>query len=118
MLAASSEAIRTRVLEELAAVWPTVKTATVQHWRLVTEHRAVFSVTPGVEALRPPQQTPVVNLQLAGDWTQTGWPATMEGAVRSGYRAAQNLLGHRRIPAACLQPDLPTATLSRWLYGL
>ncbi len=118
VLAASSESIRSRVLDELAAVWPMVKTTTLQHWRLVTEHRAVFSVTPGVESLRPPQRTPVENLQLAGDWTQTGWPATMEGAVRSGYLAAENLLARRGTSTPCLQPDLPTATLSRWLYGL
>jgi uncharacterized protein with NAD-binding domain and iron-sulfur cluster len=44
---------------------------------------------PGIERLRPPQETPVANLALAGDWTATGWPATMEGAVRSGNSAAE-----------------------------
>ncbi|MCR4410890.1 MAG: hydroxysqualene dehydroxylase HpnE [Thermoguttaceae bacterium] len=60
--------------------------------RMVTERRAVFSVQPGVDALRPAQETALENLVLAGDWTATGWPATMEGAARSGYRAAEAIL--------------------------
>jgi squalene-associated FAD-dependent desaturase len=60
--------------------------------RIVTERRAVFSVQPGVDTLRPAQETALENLALAGDWTATGWPATMEGAVRSGYRAAEAIL--------------------------
>jgi uncharacterized protein with NAD-binding domain and iron-sulfur cluster len=52
----------------------------------------LFSCVPGLERLRPPQQTPIENLALAGDWTATGWPATMESAVRSGYRAVDSLL--------------------------
>jgi uncharacterized protein with NAD-binding domain and iron-sulfur cluster len=56
---------------------------------MVTEPAAVFSMRPGIQRLRPPQQTPVANLALAGDWTATGWPATMEGAVRSGNSAAE-----------------------------
>ena len=59
------------------------------HGRVVAQPMAVFSVRPGLDRLRPPQQTPVANLALAGDWTATGWPATMEGAVRSGYLAAE-----------------------------
>ncbi len=66
--------------------------ATLLRSRMVTERRAVFSVHPGVDALRPPQETALENLVLAGDWTATGWPATMEGAVRSGYRAAEAIL--------------------------
>ena len=61
------------------------------HGRVVTQPAAVFSVPPGVDRFRPPQQTPIENLALAGDWTATGWPATMEGAVRSGYRAVEAL---------------------------
>ena len=58
-------------------------------WQLITEQQAVFSVRPGLDRVRPPQQTAIPNLLLAGDWTRTGWPATMEGAVRSGYLAAE-----------------------------
>lgn len=113
-----SETICDRVIAELATVWPGAKDAVLRHWRLVTEHRAVFSVTPGSDALRPPQQSPIPHLQFAGDWTQTGWPATMEGAVRSGYLAAENVLHHLNRPANILAPDLPTSRLSGWLFGL
>ena len=57
--------------------------------RVVTEHAATFSAVPGVDRWRPAQASPIPNLFLAGDWTATGWPATMEGAVRSGYLAAE-----------------------------
>ncbi len=113
-----SESIRDQVVAELARVWPVVKEAQLRHWRLVTEHRAVFSVTPGSDDLRPPQQSPIPHLQFAGDWTQTGWPATMEGAVRSGFLAAENVLAKFRRPTKIVAPDLPTAGLSRWLFGL
>lgn len=106
------------VRDELAETFPAAREAILTHSRLVTEHRAVFSVTPGSDRLRPPQQTPIGNLQLAGDWTQTGWPATMEGAVRSGYLAAENVLARLGRPEKLVQPDLPVARLSRWLFGL
>jgi squalene-associated FAD-dependent desaturase len=106
------------VQEELCEIWPRSSEAKLLHSRLVTEHRAVFSVTPGSDQLRPPQQSPVPNLQFAGDWTRTGWPATMEGAVRSGYLAAENVLARRGQPTSLVQPDLPVARLSRWLFGL
>lgn len=112
------EVIRDRVLAELGRVWPAVRDAQLRHWRLVTEHRAVFSVTPGSDRLRPPQQSPISHLQFSGDWTQTGWPATMEGAVRSGFLAAENVLAELGHPATLLAPDLPTSGLSRWLFGL
>jgi zeta-carotene desaturase len=51
--------------------------------------RATYSATPAVEAARPGAETKFPNLFLAGDWTRSGWPATMEGAVRSGYLAAE-----------------------------
>lgn len=118
VLAQPSETVRDLVLAELATVWPVVKEAQLQHWRLVTEHRAVFSVTPGSDDLRPSQQSPIPHLQFAGDWTQTGWPATMEGAVRSGFLAAENVLAHLGRPMKLVAADLPTSRLSRWLFGL
>lgn len=105
-----------KVVAELASVWPEVRNARLLSSRLITEHRAVFSPTPGVEQLRPSQQTPIANLQLAGDWTQTGWPATMEGAVRSGYLAAENILRQNNSSVSILQPDLPAGRLSRILF--
>ncbi|MBS0261433.1 MAG: FAD-dependent oxidoreductase [Planctomycetes bacterium] len=106
------------VVNELAGVWPVVREAKLCHSRLVTEHKAVVSMLPGVDELRPRQQSPIPNLQLAGDWTQTGWPGTMEGAVRSGYLAAENVLRRCGLPASLIQPDLPVARLSKWLLGL
>ena len=89
-----------QVVRELAEVFPQAGQAVLLHARLVTEHRAVFSARPGAERLRPAQQTPIANVQLAGDWTRTGWPSTMEGAVRSGYLAAENVLRHLGRPEA------------------
>jgi squalene-associated FAD-dependent desaturase len=106
------------VVAELADVWPAAKQAALVHSRMITEHKAVFSVTPGIDALRPPQQSPIANLQLAGDWTATGWPATMEGAARSGYLAAENVLRQLGRGERVVRPDLPTAFLSRLLLGL
>ena len=77
----------------------------------------MFSVTAGSDELRPPQQSPIENLQFAGDWTQTGWPATMEGAVRSGFLAAENVLSQLGRPEQVLQPDLPVSWLTRLLLG-
>jgi uncharacterized protein with NAD-binding domain and iron-sulfur cluster len=74
--------------------------------RVVTEHAATFSAVPGVDRWRPGPASPIANLLLAGDWTATGWPATMEGAVRSGYRAAEELLARLGRPERLTQPDL------------
>ena len=114
----SREAILAQVLAELMAVWPETARATLLHSRQVTEHRAVFSPLPGVDQWRPLQQSPIDNLQLAGDWTRTGWPATMEGAVRSGYLAAANVLARLGRAESVVQPDLPVALLSRLLMGV
>jgi uncharacterized protein with NAD-binding domain and iron-sulfur cluster len=84
---------------------------------VVTEHGATFAVRPGVDAHRPPQRTPVEGLFIAGDWTSTGWPATMEGAVRSGYLAAEGVLQDLGRPARLVQPDLKPGLLARWLLG-
>jgi squalene-associated FAD-dependent desaturase len=76
------------VLRELQSVWRAAREARLVRWRIVNQRSAVFSMRPGVEQHRPDQRTPIANLALAGDWTSTGWPATMEGAIRSGYLAA------------------------------
>lgn len=112
-----AETIQT-VVDELAAVWPAVRDARLIHSRLVTEHKAVVSMLPDVDRWRPTQQSPIDNLHLAGDWTQTGWPGTMEGAVRSGYLAAESVLRRLGRYEPLVQPDLPTALLSRILLGL
>ena len=105
------------MLADLAAIWPESREARLTHWRVVTEHGATFAVRPGVDALRPPQRTAVDGLFLAGDWTSTGWPATMEGAVRSGYLAAEGILADLGRPESLLRPDLPAGRLARWLLA-
>jgi hydroxysqualene dehydroxylase len=57
-------------------------------WQIVKEKRATFAATPAQDARRPDSRTQWANVVLAGDWVQTGLPATIEGAVRSGYKAA------------------------------
>ncbi len=80
--------------EELArTVWDEVAALTggarpMPPWQVVRERRATIAATPEQEARRPSARTPLTNLALAGDWTDTGLPATIEGAVRSGERAA------------------------------
>lgn len=105
------------VVAELKAIWPEAAAAELRHSRMIIEHKAVFSPKPGSEEFRPAQQSPMTNLQLAGDWTQTGWPATMEGAVRSGFLAAENIAKSLGRETRMLQPDLPVSWLTRWWIG-
>jgi zeta-carotene desaturase len=93
-------------LEELGEFFPAVKTARVVKATVIKEIQATFTPAPGVDRYRPRQQGPWPRIFLSGDWTATGWPATMEGAVRAGYAAAEALTTahgeHRRF----LIPDL------------
>jgi zeta-carotene desaturase len=73
---------------ELGEFFPRSRAKLVRS-HVVKETRATYSAVPGLESQRPKTQTSYPNVFLAGDWTDTGWPATMEGAVRSGYRAAE-----------------------------
>ncbi|QDT16271.1 hydroxysqualene dehydroxylase HpnE [Alienimonas californiensis] len=103
------------VLNELRDAFPAAREATVQHVRMVTEHKAVFAPLPGHHALRPTSRTPHPRVHLAGDYTATGWPATMEGAVRSGFAAAESVLQTEKRPERIMRPDLPSGRLARWL---
>jgi squalene-associated FAD-dependent desaturase len=103
------------VCSELAAIWPQAAQAQLLHARLVTEHAAVFSTRPGLDRIRPVQQTVTHGIHVAGDWTRTGWPATMEGAVRSGYLAAEGVLRCLGRPRRVLVEDLPRSWLARRL---
>lgn len=89
LLALAGEQVIKLALEDLEEFFPRVRQARLENARVVKEPRATFSARPGLEALRPPSVTRLRNLFLAGDWTRTGWPATMESAVRSGYLAAE-----------------------------
>jgi squalene-associated FAD-dependent desaturase len=80
---------------QIRTVFPAARDAKLLRGVIVVEKRATFAPLPGSDALRPPQAPPpngIANLYLAGDYTRTGWPATMEGAVRSGYLAADAVL--------------------------
>jgi len=87
-----SEAIGRRVVSELGRYFRAASTARLLRRREVTVRDATFSAVPDVDSRRPGAASPIANLVLAGDWTATGWPATMEGAVRSGYLAANAIL--------------------------
>lgn len=117
LLPMDKAAIRDAALADLAELWPATKDATLLRWWVVTEHGATFAVRPGIDALRPSQRTPIDGLFLAGDWTSTGWPATMEGAVRSGNLAAEGILGDLGRPEILLKPGLPDGRLARLLLG-
>ena len=96
----SADAIVDRDREDLAAaIWADVARALkidapMPPWQIVKEKRATFAATPAQDARRPPAKTRWRNLFLAGDWTQTGLPATIEGALRSGETAAALALRH------------------------
>jgi uncharacterized protein with NAD-binding domain and iron-sulfur cluster len=105
------------VVAELRDVFPAAREAVLMEAKVVTDPTAVLSVRPGVDAVRPPARTPVANLFLAGDWTATGWPSTMEGAIRSGRTAADAVAAHFGHPNRCLVPDLVKNPLVRLLVG-
>jgi squalene-associated FAD-dependent desaturase len=84
--------LRARYLPELERVLPAAREATVRDFFVTRERTATFAPTPGVGRLRPKQRTRLPGFCLAGAWTDTGWPATMESAVRSGLEAAREAL--------------------------
>jgi len=104
-----------RIVGELRQVFPAARNAKLLRSKIVTERDAVFSARPGIDDVRPSQTTEVPGLFIAGDWTDTGWPATMEGAVRSGRLAAEGVLAHLRRAEQLLTPELPRSFLARRL---
>lgn len=104
-----TEMSRAKVIElainELKEFFPAVALAQLERAHVVKEVRAVLSAVPGLEDRRPASATAIPNLFLAGDWTRSGWPATMEGAVRSGYLAAEAVLASFGSPQRFLLPD-------------
>jgi len=93
-------------VRELAEFFPLVKEARLEKAQVIKEVRATFSAKPGLEARRPLSRTNLKNFFLAGDWTRSGWPATMEGAVRSGYMAAESVTEAAGRPLRFLLPDV------------
>jgi uncharacterized protein with NAD-binding domain and iron-sulfur cluster len=91
--------LREQFVPALAELFPAARDASVTEFFVTRERRATFRQAPGSGALRPKAATRQPGLVLAGAWTDTGWPATMESAVRSGRAAAANLIAnHRRLP--------------------
>ena len=116
LLKKSREEIIELCLKEVRQALPAAREAQLVKATVIKEAAATFSPEPGVDQWRPTQETKTPGLFLAGDWTATGWPATMEGAVRSGYLAAEAVLRSANSPQKFLQPDLPVTGLSR-LFG-
>jgi len=117
-LGLGEDEITARIASDIAWAVPGFTPADIVWSRPVLEKRATFASLPGVDRLRPRASVEaadlaggVANLFLAGEWTDTGWPSTMEGAVRSGFAAAAAGCGGRGV-----EPDLPRALLVR-LFG-
>ena len=81
------EQVQDMMVQAMARAFPAAAEARLERALVVKQDKATFRCLPGTEALRPPAVTPVKGLYLAGEWTDTGWPSTMEGAVRSGVAA-------------------------------
>jgi squalene-associated FAD-dependent desaturase len=109
------EDILSSALEELALFFPAVRSAKLLKSGVLKEARATFSVTPGLDRYRPTADAPGGGLFLAGDWTCTGWPSTMEGAARSGRLAANAIARSCGDTTQFLSPDLPPSGLMRFL---
>ncbi len=113
------EKSKTEIVElavrELGEFFPTVREAKLVKSTVIKEVNATFSPAPGVDQFRPRAETSWPRVFLAGDWTATGWPATMEGAVRGGYLAAEALARSAGRRQKFLVPDLPAEGFMRLL---
>jgi squalene-associated FAD-dependent desaturase len=101
-------------LAEVREFFPAAREATLLKSAVIKEVNATYSPRPGIDAHRPTSITKWPRVFLAGDWTATGWPATMEGAVRSGYLAAEAIIraaSHK--DAHFISPDLPSSGFMR-----
>ncbi|HEV7675764.1 MAG TPA: hydroxysqualene dehydroxylase HpnE [Candidatus Angelobacter sp.] len=88
----SREEILELATRELTEFFPAVRDAKLVKATVIKEIYATYAILPGLDKYRPMAKTQWPRIFLAGDWTSTGWPATMEGAVRSGYLAAEALM--------------------------
>jgi squalene-associated FAD-dependent desaturase len=114
-LAETSEDLRAKYVDAIAALLPAARRATVRTFFVTREHAATFRAAPGARRWRPQARTELPGFVLAGAWTDTGWPATMEGAVRSGHAAAWAVLSSHA-EAQSSAPARPN--VSRQLAGL
>ncbi len=101
-------------LRELREFFPAARAANLVKAIVIKEVNATFSPRPGIDQYRPAQSAQWPRVFLAGDWTVTGWPATMEGAVRSGYLAAEAITKSAGSKRTFLRADLPGKGLARF----
>lgn len=101
------------VTEQVRECLPDAHGAELMKSLVIRWPKATISPKPGVESLRPSQQSPISNLYVAGEWTDTGWPSTMEGAARSGYLAAEYLMRREGSSPSLLAPNLPIKGIAR-----
>jgi squalene-associated FAD-dependent desaturase len=112
----SEESIVMEAVAQLQVHWPTVTRDCIERFRVITQRRSAISMRVGIESKRPLQRSSLPGLYLAGDYTRTGWPSTMEGAVRSGYLAAEALLADLfDTSVSVLRPDPKIGLLAKWL---
>ena len=102
-----------RAMRELQLFFPAVREAALTKAAVTKEVRATYSIRPGLDRIRPLAESPWPGIFLAGDWTATGWPSTMESGVRSGYLAAEALTRSFGDAQRFLVPDLPPTGLMR-----
>lgn len=117
LIAKSRQEIIDLCVRELREALPRTRDAQIRKANVVKEVHATSSPRVGSDVLRPPQRTKLQGLFLAGDWTRTGWPSTMEGAVRSGYLAAEAVLDFAGAPRSFLKADLPAEGFCRLWAG-
>jgi squalene-associated FAD-dependent desaturase len=101
------EDLKARFLRAIAELLPAARQAELTTFFVTREHAATFRAAPGARALRPGPKTAIPGLVLAGTWTDTGWPATMESAVRSGHAAASEAMA-ARAPAPAKPREVAT----------
>ncbi|HEV2113011.1 MAG TPA: hydroxysqualene dehydroxylase HpnE, partial [Terriglobales bacterium] len=114
LVARSRQEIIDLAVGELAEFFPAAREAKLEKATVIKEIHATYSAQPLSDRYRPASKTAWPGIFLAGDWTATGWPATMEGAVRSGYMAAEALAHAAGIEGSALVPDLKASGLMRW----
>ncbi len=117
LIAKSKQEIVDMALQEMREFFPEARSAQLLKSTVIKEVNATYSPRPGIDAHRPGHTTPWPHIFLAGDWTATGWPATMEGAVRSGYMAAEALMQSVGKKKALIVPDLPATGFMRLFPG-
>jgi uncharacterized protein with NAD-binding domain and iron-sulfur cluster len=109
----SKQEIIDLALAEFREFFPEARNATLLKSTVIKEVHATYSPKPGIDRYRPAPQTEWPRVFHAGDWVATGWPATMEGAVRSGYLAAESIMQANDESKKVLVADLPAEGLMR-----